>query len=66
MALSKGMKPQNMGYAAGGTVLGRTRDFIKTPDEFRTGMGVPQDYSSKGSPAKRTGDKSEKAIKPRK
>lgn len=33
--LSKGMKPVNAGYAAGGPVLGRERDFIKEPVEFR-------------------------------
>ncbi len=28
-------KPQNASYASGGPVLGRTRDFLKEPDEFR-------------------------------
>jgi hypothetical protein len=33
--LSKGMKPVNANYAAGGPVLGRVREFLKEPDEFR-------------------------------
>jgi hypothetical protein len=33
--LSKGMKPANASYAAGGPVLGRVREFLKEPDEFR-------------------------------
>lgn len=33
--LSKGMKPQTASYAAGGPVLGRVREFLKEPDEFR-------------------------------
>lgn len=33
--LSKGMKPANASYAAGGPVLGRTREFLKEPVEFR-------------------------------
>jgi hypothetical protein len=33
--LSKGMKPQTASYAAGGPVLGRQRDFLKEPVEFR-------------------------------
>jgi hypothetical protein len=28
-------KPQKASYAAGGTVLGRTRSFLKSEDEFR-------------------------------
>lgn len=33
--LSKGMKPAPAHYAAGGPVLGRTRDFLKEQVEFR-------------------------------
>src|ERR1035437_6639433 len=33
--LSKGMKPQTASYAAGGPVLGRTREFLKEDVEFR-------------------------------
>ena len=33
--LSKGMKPQTAQYAAGGPVLGRTREFLKEKVEFR-------------------------------
>ena len=47
--LSKGMKPVNANYAAGGPVLGRVREFLKEPDEFReTGEDNDQDYE-KGS-----------------
>lgn len=33
--LSKGMKPANASYAAGGPVLGRVREFTKEEVEFR-------------------------------
>jgi hypothetical protein len=33
--LSKGMHPQTAQYAAGGPVLGRTREFLKEDVEFR-------------------------------
>jgi hypothetical protein len=65
MSYSKGMKPVAANYASGGPVLGRTRDFIKEPDNFRED-GQKKDYSGKGSPAKRSGDKSLKAVKPKK
>ena len=71
-------KPQNASYAEGGAVLGRTRDFLKTPDEFREADGdngadeddkYGKEGDGKGSgfikPPKAAG-KSLKAIKPRK
>lgn len=53
--------------AKGGGQLGRSRDFMKEPDAFREdkGPGAEQNYGSKGAPAKRTGDKELKTIKPR-
>jgi hypothetical protein len=33
--LSKGMKPVDAGYASGGPVLGRKREFLKEKVEFR-------------------------------
>jgi hypothetical protein len=70
---NKGYQGGAMAYANGGPVLGRTRDFMKSKDEF-TGGRMPtkqtapakQDYGSKGAQAKRTGDKSLSAVKPRK
>ena len=38
--LSKGMRPANASYAAGGPVLGRVREFLKEPDEFRNPDGA--------------------------
>lgn len=35
MAKYKGSGPVSTSYAAGGPVLGRTREFMKEPDEFR-------------------------------
>lgn len=56
--------------AKGGPALGRTRDFMKEPDAFRTdtGPGAKQDYGKNGKgdgDEKRTGDKSLKPVKPR-
>ena len=65
-AYAKGSKPHNLDAACGGGVLGRTRSFIKDhPEVGQLGPENPQDYSGKGSPAKRTGDKCLPAIKPR-
>lgn len=36
MAYVKGHPPKVASYAQGGAVLGRTKDFMKMPDEFRT------------------------------
>lgn len=56
---AKGAKPRDLEGAKGGPTLGRVRDFYKG-DRSETEIGPlnKQDYSSKGSPAKRTGDKS--------
>lgn len=35
MAYAKGGDIRTIGYAKGGPVLGRTREFLKEPDEFR-------------------------------
>lgn len=59
-----GSKPQSANYAAGGPVLGRTRDFLKEPVPFRTDKET-QDYGKKGAGEKGK-DKSLNAIKPQK
>lgn len=61
---AKGEKPRNLDAACGGPTLGRVRDFVKTQAQM-LGPENPQDYSSKGAHAKRTGDKCLPAIKPR-
>jgi len=51
---AKGGTVETCSYAQGGPVLGRTRDFMKEPDVFRTdsGPGARQDYAGKaGKPA---------------
>ena len=73
--MAKGERPRTAAYAAGGPVLGRSRDFFKPDgqaDEFTGGrmpqkMSAPvkQDYEGKGAPAKRTGDKSLPTVRPR-
>ncbi len=60
----KGYKGHNETFAKGGGKLGRTRDFLKTPDQFRTDKGVEQDYGSKSKAASGK-DKSLPAVKPR-
>jgi len=72
-AENKGYQASPVRMANGGPVLGRTRSFMKTPDEFTGGRmptkqtaAVQQDYGSKGASAKRTGDKSLPTVKPRK
>lgn len=62
---AKGEKPRDLDAAEGGPTLGRVRDFQKSQEVGMLGPPNPQDYSSKGSPAKRTGDKCLPAIKPR-
>lgn len=72
---AKGQKPRDLDAAKGGLVLERTQSWQKDPDaDFHplgTGMLGPfntQSYAKKGSgspQSKRTGDKSETAIKPR-
>lgn len=69
---AKGEKPRDLDAACGGLVLERTKSFQKDPDPdyhpLGTGLLGPfntKDYSDKGAPAKRTGDKCLPAIKPR-
>lgn len=64
MAYAKGEAPRNLEAACGGPTLGRVRDFHKS-EKVMLGPENPQDYSSKGAPNKRTGDKCLPAIKPR-
>jgi hypothetical protein len=71
LKMTKGSGPKEASYAAGGPVLGRSRDFLKTADEFTGGRlppkmsaPVPQDYAGTSGGFGR--DKSEKPVKPRK
>lgn len=57
---AKGEKPRDLDAAKGGPTLERVRDFQKSEKVGMLGPPNDQDYSSKGSPAKRTGDKSAK------
>lgn len=68
---NKGYMGKDMAYAAGGPVIGKDSEFLKTPDRFR-GSPVPkpeptQDVFGKGSKksAPKAKDKSEKPILPR-
>jgi hypothetical protein len=62
VARSKGSGPQVASYAQGGPVVGRTKDFMKTPDSFRTDKQERSfEKSGKGASAP---DKSLKAVKP--
>ena len=72
---AKGQKPRDLDAAKGGLVLERTRNWQKDPDEFHpmgSGLSGPENEQSymkgEGSKtvSKRTGDKSETPIKPRK
>lgn len=73
---AKGEKPRDLDGAVGGLVLERTQSWQKDPDPdyhpLGTGLLGPfntMDYSKDGKTdkaAKRTGDKSATAIKPRK
>ncbi len=74
---AKGEKPRDLDAATGGLVLARHRNFMKDEDDamhpLGTGLLGPvqlgdQDYAKNGKTdkvAKRTGDKSAKAVKPR-
>lgn len=65
MDYAKGEKPRDLDGACGGPTLLRVRDWQKSESVGMAGPPNKQDYSSKGAPAKRTGDKSMPAIKPR-
>ena len=47
---NKGYLGKSTGYAAGGPVLGRTRDFTKIPDQFTDGRLPPKDVGRKDDP----------------
>ena len=55
MSYAKGGDIANVKYAQGGSVTGRTTNFLKTPDEFRTetNKASDEDWGKKG--AKDTG-----------
>ena len=75
---NKGFRGQHASFAAGGPVLGKTSQFLKTPDRFSKGMASPSNVpladnktdeswgkgSSKANP--KGADKSEKPVLPRK
>jgi hypothetical protein len=61
----KGEKPRDLDAAVGGPKLERVRSFLKDEDVGSLGPPNKQNYSSKGSPAKRTGDKSLPVKAPR-
>lgn len=74
---NKGYMGKTQGYAAGGPVLGKTSDFMKTPDQFRgegdDKSGEYQDFAKSGpnagdgcTPAPAAKGKSLTAIKPKK
>lgn len=70
MSKSTGLKDAE--YAQGGASLGRTKDFMKTPDRFRDSQfkAVPKNDDDFGKDAGRTEapaakDKSLKAVKPK-
>lgn len=76
MDYAKGSKPQDANYAKGGAVLGRTANFMKTPDSFSAkshGSGKTAENFGKGMPATGDGggkappakDKSLSPVKPR-
>ncbi len=62
---AKGHGHKHLDGAVGGPTLTRVRDWQKSETVGMNGPPNKQDYSAKGSPAKRTGDKSCAPIKPR-
>lgn len=78
MAGNKGYLGRDTEGAKGGAKLGRTRDFMKIPDQFTDGRLPPKDTGSADDPeqayektgktgklAKPTGDKCLPTVKPR-
>jgi hypothetical protein len=66
-AKQKGKGPVSASFAKGGEILTTKSRFFKTQDTFRTDI-QRTDYDKKGKGgelSKLTGDKSEKAIKPK-
>jgi hypothetical protein len=45
---AKGGNVKSCSYAEGGPVMGRSRSFLKSDNEFTTGKGVPQAYRKSG------------------
>lgn len=68
-SMAKGYAGKTESFAAGGAVLGRTKDFMKTPDRFRDSQfkkGTEDDFGKSGKGDVDKGkDKSLKAVKPR-
>lgn len=66
--VNKGHLSKTEQFAAGGAVLGRSRDFLKTEDRFR-GTKPPtvktQDVFVKKGKGEQGRDKSEKPVKPK-
>lgn len=46
--MSKSRMSQTACYAQGGPVLGKTSEFMKTPDSFRSEVTVPVTYGKGG------------------
>jgi hypothetical protein len=70
--MNKGYQGKSESFAQGGAVLGRTTDFMKTPDRFREMRSAKeanktQDDFAKGSgkSVPKAGDKVLKTVKPR-
>lgn len=65
--MNKGYSGKEASFANGGAVLGRTRDFLKTPDAFRENKGNPQNFGKSGGEDKAPPAKGKElaAIKPK-
>jgi hypothetical protein len=69
--MNKGYLGKNENFASGGPVLGRTTDFLKTPDRFAGAQFKPgggrndEDWEKKGK-GKQGDSKSLKPVKPQK
>lgn len=65
MASYKGSGPVSTSYAAGGPVLGRTREFMKEPDTFRgpDDAGDKDQLYGKTGPGKGDGSKGSPPVK---
>jgi hypothetical protein len=61
----KGYAGRQVSYASGGAVLGRTRDFLKSPDRFRENQGNTSNFGKgEGKSNPKAEDKSLPAVKP--
>lgn len=61
--MNKGYQGKTAEFAKGGAGDPSVSKFLKTPDQFRTDKGVPQDYGSKGG--NKPKDKSLPPVKPK-